>query len=132
MEKSSQSTLVFWNCSSHSHVKLQDSKMRVLEINYRVFIALWVFPTPSEESGWIKFRNKAFGIICIILNASQTIASCAFIYKFVTNDFMTSLFALLHICPNGQTTYQMIVSYLIWPQIEQLFTEIQGIYDERK
>lgn len=107
--------------------------MKVLELNRKIFILMWIIPNQNEvESPLKRFANILFSFIVLTLVLSVTLSSIAYTLKFASIDLEKTLYAVFQISAYSSQFYMMIVSFRIWSKLAKLFPKLQEIYDKRK
>lgn len=107
--------------------------MRVLALNRKIFILLWIIPNQNEsESPLKRLANILFSFIILTLVSSVTLSSIAYTIKFASIDLENTLYAVFQISAYSGQFYMMVVSFRIWPKLAKLFPKLQEIYDERE
>lgn len=114
-------------------VLFQVIKMKVLELNRKIFILMWIIPNHKEvESPLKRFGNILFSFTVLTLVSTITLSSMTYTVKFASVDLEKTLYAVFQISAYSGQCYMMIVSFRIWPKLAKLFPALQEIYDASK
>lgn len=103
--------------------------MKTLALNLEIFRLMWIIPTAKTERKLIKFRNITFSLWNTFIVFMFLIHSIHFFMKTASTNLESALYAVIQIFAFVIAVYLMGVGHAIWPQLLQLFTELQRIYD---
>lgn len=112
--------------------RFNTSTMKVLTLNYHIFILMSIFPTSIDQHFSVKMRNKLFSLTVFLLVFGGLVFSMTFIKRFVVSDLENTLYALFQIAAFGCQVYLFIVGYKIGPKFAELYPKLQQIYDSSK
>lgn len=104
--------------------------MKTLALNLELFRLMWIIPTAKTERKFIKFRNITFSLWNTFIVSMFFVQSIHFFTKSASTNLESALYAVFQIFAFYITVYLMGVGHKIWPELLQLFTKLQGIYDE--
>lgn len=106
--------------------------MQPLATNMRVLSVLCIYPVDEGTSRWKCLTYILITVFVFFGNLSGFITSVAYFLKFVSNDFESSLHALLQICAFIGATYGLVVGLLSRYKFRDIFTRLTQIYDASK
>lgn len=104
--------------------------MKTLALNLELFRLMWIIPTAETERNLIKFRNIIFSLWNTFIVFMFFVQSIHFFIKSASTNLESALYAVFQIVAFFITVYLMGVGHKVWPEILELFTKLQRIYDE--
>lgn len=105
-------------------------KLKVLEWNRKLFVWMWVLPSPPSESIWKRLRYFALGMSCCFFVTTSLMAGAVFAYQLYTININLALYGLFQVSAYGSQVYLSFLSFIIWRKFVQLYVQLQEVYDD--
>lgn len=107
-------------------------KINPLEINRLILIWVCAIPADKNTSKSKRLLYALISLIIFVALLSVSLASGAFIVKFVSTDLEGSFYALAQLAAYSAMTYTIIVTFFIRDKIPSIFDNLAKVCESSK